>query len=427
MTDKEKKELPKLKFLILIPMESAVLYDSFVSFTNLFMYLKDNNVDFLLYSISGSAHAFARNTLFDRALEAIKREKDFTHVIWMDSDHVFNPEDVIELLRQKEQFKSDIMGAGYLTKHVPIGLVALKAAGYRMDMPDVPYKFHMIQHFELNKVYDVDAVGFGMVAMKPEVLLAMEKAFGKLVFEFPLVEDIVQGEDVSFCTKAKMLGYKIDVTTGVMLGHITSMVMTPETALKMHGIDVHNNKPSEKMVEGWLSDNEAIILRDLAKDSKPGVIVEIGSWKGLSTTAIANGSKEGLGNKVYAVDPHKGSPEHVKMFKDEVNTYEAFMKNITDAGVKDIITPMVMTSEKAAGFVTDPVSLLFIDGNHSEEMVQLDFYLWNERVVKGGIIAFHDNNFPGPMKLIDYLNKNAATLGLKNAGTIDSITWFEKV
>lgn len=417
-------EQPKLKFLILIPMDSTILYDSFSSLTNLFMYLKDNGVDFLLYTISGSAHAFARNTLYDRALEAIKREKDFTHVIWIDSDHTFKPEDLIELLRQKEQFKSDIIGAGYLTKHSPIGLVALKAAEYRMDMPDVPKRFHMIQRFELNKVYEVDAIGFGMVAMKPDVLLAMEKAFGKLVFEFPLVEDIVQGEDVAFCNKAKMLGYKIDVSTAVMLGHVTTMVMTPEMALKVHGVNVLDTK-IENVVQGWLSNDEAIVLRELAKNSKKGAIVEIGSWKGLSTTAIAKGSQEGLGNKVYSVDPHKGSPEHKVMFK-EVNTYEAFMQNITKEGVKDLITPFVMTSEEAAGFITEPISFIFIDGDHSAEMVQLDFDLWHDKVIKGGIIAFHDNNFPGPAKLIEYLNKNGHTLGFRNAGTVDSITWFEK-
>lgn len=416
--ENQKKEL---KLLILIPMESTVLYDSFMSFVNLFNYLKDQKIKFDLFTISGSAHAFARNTLLQRALDSIKKEKDYTHVLWMDSDHTFVPEQVIDLISQKEHFKSDIMGAGYLTKHNPIGLVALKAVKYRADNPEIPKKFILIQKFELNKVYAVDAIGFGMVVMHPDVLLAMEKSFGNHLFEFPLVEDVVLGEDVSFCIKAKMLGYKIDVTTGVMLGHITSTVMNVENAMKLYGVNVLDTK-IDNVIDGWMTDDEKILLHDLAKNSLPGVIVEIGSWKGLSTMALGRGSKEGTNNPIFAVDPHTGSPEHKQMFKDDINTYEDFMKNITHAGLKDLITPFVMTSEEASGYVIGNISLLFIDGDHSYNMVKKDFELWKDKILPDGIIAFHDSEFEGPKQLISEISEDE----FEKIGVVDSITYFKR-
>ncbi len=58
-------------------------------------------------------------------------------------------------------------------------------------------------------------------------------------------------------------------------------------------------------IKGWLKDKEGQLLYDLAKNcTGKGVIVEIGSWKGKSTTWLAHGSKEGNKVRVYAIDPH---------------------------------------------------------------------------------------------------------------------------
>ena len=61
-------------------------------------------------------------------------------------------------------------------------------------------------------------------------------------------------------------------------------------------------------VEGHISNLEGECLYHLARSSKTkGVIVEIGSWKGKSTIWLAKGAKAGNKNKVYAVDPHRGT------------------------------------------------------------------------------------------------------------------------
>jgi predicted O-methyltransferase YrrM len=397
----------------------------------MFCYLKDHGIKYLFYSISGSAHAFARNTLFKHAYEAIKKEKDFTHIVMLDSDHVFKPDQLIQLIANKEEFKTDIMGAAYLTKHDPICLVALKVAEMTKEPVPRPRRYWMIRQFEPNKVYEVDAIGFGMVVMHPDVLVKMVEHYGSTeLCEFPYREGIIIGEDVTFCEKAKALGFKIDVNTGIVLGHITSAVMDPEYAKRNFNTDMigkisynHKKITTEFEIGGWLTPDEGDLLEKLAKDNTGGAIIEIGSYKGKSTVRLGKGSKAGKRESVFAVDTFQGSPEH-KVDGEDIDTYEEFIANVKKAGMNDIIVPVPKTSEDAAMVFSMPIGLIFIDGDHSYEGVRRDSESWIPKLKTGGIVAFHDTtNWPGPRVLMEELSKDPK---LKKLGVVDSITYFEK-
>src|SRR5690606_34352437 len=60
-------------------------------------------------------------------------------------------------------------------------------------------------------------------------------------------------------------------------------------------------------IDGWLTDGEASALHRLAAEAS-GPVVEIGSWRGRSTAALALGSMSGSKQPVYAVDDFKGVP-----------------------------------------------------------------------------------------------------------------------
>jgi predicted O-methyltransferase YrrM len=144
-------------------------------------------------------------------------------------------------------------------------------------------------------------------------------------------------------------------------------------------------------VEGWLTNEEGKLLYELAKSSTGrGAIIEIGSWKGRSTIWLARGSKQGRKTKVYAIDPHRFS------------SFTDFKSNIKKAGVEDIVIPIVRTSAQAAVEFNMPVELIFIDGSHKFEMVELDFKLWFPKVVENGTMVFHDTtNWPGPKRVVE--------------------------
>lgn len=166
-------------------------------------------------------------------------------------------------------------------------------------------------------------------------------------------------------------------------------------------------------VPGWLAVDEGELLFALARNcTGKGVIVEIGSWKGKSTIWLAKGSKSGNRVKVYAIDPHQGTPNR----QGEPSTFPEFEKNIRDAGVADIVMPIVKISEDAAREFDYPVEVIFIDGNHEYESVKRDFELWFPKLIDGGVIAFHDTTkWAGPRRLVSekiYKSRNFSDVSL---------------
>lgn len=181
-----------------------------------------------------------------------------------------------------------------------------------------------------------------------------------------------------------------------------------------------------KDVDGWLTLSEADCLYLLAlNSSEKGVIVEIGSYKGKSTICLATGSKNNNNTPVYSIDPHEGAGTGVPTVENPVWTHDEFMSNIKNAGVEDIITSFVNTSEKVSKEFDKPISLIFIDGAHDYESVKLDFELWSPKVIKNGVIAFHDaSHAPGVIKLIKEQVENSPNFS--EIKYIDTIAYVEK-
>jgi len=178
---------------------------------------------------------------------------------------------------------------------------------------------------------------------------------------------------------------------------------------------------------GWLTSRESKFLYDQAKKSpKRGVIVEIGSWQGKSTTYLAYGSREGNKNKVYAIDPHINSIEQ----KNELNNNSSlrfFKENMKKAKIEDLVFPIIKKSEEAAKNWKDPIALLWIDGDHSYNGAKSDFDLFSPFVVEGGIIAFHDSTQKDryanvPRVVIESFRKK----GFVSLGLVDTIAHAKK-
>jgi MMP 1-O-methyltransferase len=170
-------------------------------------------------------------------------------------------------------------------------------------------------------------------------------------------------------------------------------------------------------VEGWLSDRQGRALFDAAaRATGGGVIVEIGSWKGRSTTWLASGARL-AGQRVYAIDPHRGSRED-----PAVETLNEFLDNLARNGLADVVEPMVMTSEEAAARIAGPIELLFIDGDHSYEAVRRDAELWLPRLMDGGTVMFHDvatAAYTGPRRIARRMVcRNSGFHGIARVGSM---------
>lgn len=161
-----------------------------------------------------------------------------------------------------------------------------------------------------------------------------------------------------------------------------------------------------KSVEGWISPGEDAELYAVALGcQKDHVIVEIGSWKGLSTIIMATASKRSNGVQIYAVDPHHGGNQGIPSAAS-IPTLDAFMANIRKYGVENLVTPIVNVSEYAAKYIlkNKKVGVVFIDATHTYEEAKKDFGLWYPILAVGGTMVFHDStsdiSFPECMRAV---------------------------
>lgn len=142
-------------------------------------------------------------------------------------------------------------------------------------------------------------------------------------------------------------------------------------------------------VEGWLQDDEAFALHALARGT-PGdapVVVEIGSWKGRSTIAMALAFAQRGAGTVVAVDPHAGGYLRTELGED---SWPEFQRNIAEAGMTDHVRPVVATSVEARQRFHEPIDGLFVDGLHRYETVMADIDAWESLLRPGAWVAFHD-------------------------------------
>jgi predicted O-methyltransferase YrrM len=159
-------------------------------------------------------------------------------------------------------------------------------------------------------------------------------------------------------------------------------------------------------IEGMTHQDETRLLMKLAAEVPAELaIVEIGSWRGRTSAALAIGARDGGGAKVFAVDPfvdYTGRGVNTTFFypADNVNHFWA---NLERVGVKDRVTLIQKTGIDGAKVwkkKKKDIGLLFIDGNHEYEFVKADFEAWEPFVAVGGMICMHDLDEPGVQQVL---------------------------
>ncbi len=173
-------------------------------------------------------------------------------------------------------------------------------------------------------------------------------------------------------------------------------------------------------IDGWFFPDEIRLLYRSALDAIrrfPGLpIVEIGSYKGRSTIVLASAVRDSgdAAVKVCAIDPHKGNLTGM----DVAPTWTEFLRNTTLSGVGKFIVPYRCTSEEAN--CGTPISLLFIDGLHTETGVTTDYRKFYQYVPVGGMIAFHDYDNPDHPAVQLFVDKEISSGRLEICGRLEA-------
>ncbi len=176
----------------------------------------------------------------------------------------------------------------------------------------------------------------------------------------------------------------------------------------MAGEDIESVLALIRPIEGWFTEAEATelmrvagrALSDLPVDHS---VVEIGSYQGRSTVALASVMRRlRPGGRVVAIDPHEGEISSAGRANEHRSpTYDAFCRNLETAGLVDAVRPVRQRSTDVAW--QGPIGLLFIDGWHDYLSVVGDFLHFAQWVVPGGYVAFHDYSpsFPDVVRFVD--------------------------
>ena len=156
------------------------------------------------------------NSRNDLAKQAMKFECDY--ILWLDSDMVFPPETLKHLLKRLDETGADLISGLYFRRVAPFTPVAFSELEIKEDI--ATWRDYT---GELSGVHDIAGVGFGCVLMKTDMLLDMAATFGD--FFGPIGK---LGEDLSFCWRARQLGYKLMLDTDLKLGHVGHAVFTQQ-------------------------------------------------------------------------------------------------------------------------------------------------------------------------------------------------------
>lgn len=154
-------------------------------------------------------------------------------------------------------------------------------------------------------------------------------------------------------------------------------------------------------IRGFLSTTEGEALYRVGlQASKYGPLAEIGSYCGKSTVFLGLAAKT-QGSILFAIDHHNGSEEHQpgeeyhdsSLFDSQtgmMDSFREFRKTVKKADLEQTVVPIVAPSEVASYKWRTPLSMLFIDGGHSQKAAMIDYLGWSPHIIENGILAIHD-------------------------------------
>jgi MMP 1-O-methyltransferase len=180
-------------------------------------------------------------------------------------------------------------------------------------------------------------------------------------------------------------------------------------------------------IEGFFTEDEGRWYARFARGLTGGTFVEIGSWKGRSTSFIAAVCKAN-GTRLVCVDHWKGSNDGLAekyaetlAQEDVEQTFRANMQAL-GAEVDVLAEPSLVAAER---FPKKSIERIFLDGSHDGPSVREDLRAWSTRLADGGILAGHDYDHKHEA-LCAAVDAFAAERGLTVKRGPRSIYWFAR-
>jgi len=155
---------------------------------------------------------------------------------------------------------------------------------------------------------------------------------------------------------------------------------------------------------------EAELLAELAGGARR--VVEVGVYEGSSAQLLVGAVPAGA--EIHLVDPFGAHPSALPAGwgatewagRRVVRRAQARAAD-ADGAAPEVVWHIALSEEVARRW-TEPVDLVFVDGDHSEPACELDWKLWSRFVSSEGHVAFHDaradrpggRGLPGPTAVV---------------------------
>lgn len=201
-----------MKTLIAIPALDYIPSEFVKSLTALVQRLDRDGCNVDVKIITGTLVYAARDKLAAHAIM-----NDYTHVLWLDSDMVFDDELLYDLQFSHKDFVS--------------GIARSRRSPYCSCLFSDLQRIQRIEEYPTD-TFRVAGCGFACVLIKTEILRAVKEHYNTC---FLPMSDL--GEDLAFCQRASALGYSIWAEPAVKIGHIGHLIIYPDDAEALNRIN----------------------------------------------------------------------------------------------------------------------------------------------------------------------------------------------
>jgi predicted O-methyltransferase YrrM len=135
------------------------------------------------------------------------------------------------------------------------------------------------------------------------------------------------------------------------------------------------------------TEGESELLRELAQGRRR--VVEIGVYEGSSALVLVDALP--VEAELHLVEPFAGGGPWpgVMNAADETATRSLVDRAARRRGGPRVSWHVALSEQAARGW-SQPLDLLFVDGDHSQDACSLDWELWSGFLEPGGVVAFHD-------------------------------------
>lgn len=194
------------KLLIAVPCMDYVHVDFMNSLLKLCQHLQREGICYHTEIVSGTLVYFARNKLACKAIN-----ENFTHILFLDSDMVFD-ESIVETLCFSGK---DFVCGAFNARRPPYG-----SCIYTSLKPLERVKEYGMEPFR------VAGCGMACTMISTEILHDVQIKYGNC-FDPERIEDVAFGEDLAFCWRAAKVGAEIWCDPTARCGHIAHVPIWP--------------------------------------------------------------------------------------------------------------------------------------------------------------------------------------------------------